>query len=323
LENKIKKTVQSVFSSRNKVIFYLKLLIAGLLIYFLISQYSNYQFTISLQKVNYYFLATAVLLWFPNIFLQYMKWEIVCVNLLDEHQKWKIFSSLFIGFSAGLVTPFRVGEYAGRNIPFKEQSVFNVTFATFVDNICHLAVIFFVGAFTSVIFIEDYYNPSFYLIFFLTVTLIFLLLLFIHQLFNPRFLKAAINKARKKKYLKKLLDKREIFDRLRKTVIIKNISLSLLLFICYNLQFALLVIAFSGSYSILQFFIAGILVMFAKTVIPPVSFGELGIREGASIFFISNIGLSGIFGLYASLTLFFMNVLLPSLIGLFFLLRRD
>jgi len=63
--------------------------------------------------------------------------------------------------------------------------------------------------------------------------------------------------------------------------------------------------------------------MFAKTIIPPVSLGELGIREGASIFFITALGESASVGFNASIFLFFINVLIPSLIGLILLLKKN
>jgi len=323
MESKFKQSLMSWFSNRKRIIFYLKLVIALSLVYYLFIQYPNQRIEISFQKINYFFLTLALLLWFPNIFLQFIKWKIICGRLLNENNNMVILSSLFCGLSAALVTPFRIGEYAARNIPFKNRSVFDVTFATLVDNLCHLAVIFFVGAAFSILFIRDYYNPSVYLIFFLTASLILLLVCFFYVILRPQFLNVLVKKTAGKKFVGSLLDKREVLNKVHKDVLIKNVLLSLLLFVTYNLQFALLVIAFSGSYSLMSFFTASILVMFTKTLVPPVSFGELGIREGASIYFISNLGLSGIFGLYASLSLFLMNVLLPAIIGLFFLLRRD
>ena len=62
--------------------------------------------------------------------------------------------------------------------------------------------------------------------------------------------------------------------------------------------------------------------MFAKTIIPPVSFGELGIREGASVYFLKQVGVSAAAGFNAAIFLFIINVLLPALTGLIFLLKR-
>ncbi len=323
METKVLHSFLNLFSGRKRIVFYFKILIGLSLLYYLFIQYRNQQFTIYFDKINYIYLTLAFILWFPNIYLQFYKWKIICKKLLVESDNLVILSSLFAGFSAAIVTPFRIGEYAARNIPFRNNSVFDVTFATLVDNLCHLAVIFFVGATFSVLFIKEYFNPSVTVLFFLTSSLIILLICFLYIIHISHNLNELLKKAKRKNFIVRFFEKKTIIDKLHKDVLFKNVSLSLLLFICYNLQFAFLVTAFSGNYFIWNYFVAGILVMFTKTIIPPVSFGDLGIREGASIYFISNLGLSGIIGLYASLSLFFMNVLLPAVIGLFFMLRRD
>jgi uncharacterized membrane protein YbhN (UPF0104 family) len=73
----------------------------------------------------------------------------------------------------------------------------------------------------------------------------------------------------------------------------------------------------------MDYFWAGNLMMFAKTMIPPISLGELGIREGASVFFITQLGETASTGFNASIFLFFINVLIPSLIGMILLLKKN
>ncbi len=323
MKSKSQSSLHSLFSNRKRIVFFLKIIIGFGLVYYLFIQFQNQQFEISFYKINYLFLTLAIILWLPNIFLQFLKWKITCKKLLDEDKNSIILSSLFAGFSAAIITPFRIGEYAGRNIPFKDKAVFDVTFATLVDNLCHLAVIFFVGATFSVLFIKQYFNPSVTFIFFLTVSLIILLVCFFYIIHKSQDMNELLQKVKRKNFITRFLEKKAVIDKLHKEVLLKNVALSFLLFVCYNLQFAFLVAAFSDSSAIWNYLVAGTLVMFTKTIIPPVSFGELGIREGASIYFITNLGLSGIIGLYASLSLFFINVLLPAVIGLFFMLRRD
>ncbi len=65
------------------------------------------------------------------------------------------------------------------------------------------------------------------------------------------------------------------------------------------------------------------LIMFAKTIIPPISFGELGIREGASVYFITLMGESASVGFNASIFLFIINLLIPALIGVGMFLRKN
>ena len=63
--------------------------------------------------------------------------------------------------------------------------------------------------------------------------------------------------------------------------------------------------------------------MFAKTIIPPVSFGELGIREGASVFFITQMGEVASVGFNASIFLFMINLVIPAIIGVGMFLKKN
>jgi len=82
-----------------------------------------------------------------------------------------------------------------------------------------------------------------------------------------------------------------------------------------------LVSAFSHNTELLNYLWAGNLIMFIKTVIPPISLGELGIREGASVFFLTRFGELSSVAFNASIFLFVINILFPALAGLFLLLK--
>ncbi len=99
------------------------------------------------------------------------------------------------------------------------------------------------------------------------------------------------------------------------------ILLSGLFYICYIIQYALLVSAFSGNLYLLKYMWAGSLLFFIKTFIPPLTYGDLGIREGVSVYFITKLGESAASGLNASLFLFIINLLIPSLAGAVLLLN--
>lgn len=92
-------------------------------------------------------------------------------------------------------------------------------------------------------------------------------------------------------------------------------------YLTYIAQYGFLVAAFSNGWDIITYFWLGMLIFFAKAVIPPVTFGELGIRESASVFFAVKLGLSSAVGFNAAIFLFFINVLLPSMPGAILLLR--
>ena len=88
-----------------------------------------------------------------------------------------------------------------------------------------------------------------------------------------------------------------------------------LFYLTFLLQFFLLLSAFGPVQPLSA--LAGIgTIMLLKTVIPPVTLGELGIREGASVIVLGHAGILPAAAFNASLLLFAVNLLLPALAGL-------
>jgi uncharacterized membrane protein YbhN (UPF0104 family) len=91
--------------------------------------------------------------------------------------------------------------------------------------------------------------------------------------------------------------------------------LSCLLYAVYILQFCLLAQAFQPI-PWTTALTATTSTMFVKTLLP-ISLGDLGIREGASVYFFMKFNVLKVTAFNSSLLLFVINVLFPTLIGLF------
>ena len=312
-------------AQRKKVIFFLlKILIAAGLLIFLIFKINFSEFTSVIRHAKLSFLLTGFSLLFVNLFLQYKKWELTCGNYLQEKNKKKILYSLFAGLSAGTFTPARVGEYFGRAVAFKNQPLMHITVATFIDKFYPLIIVAFVGSISSILFIFYYYHAAIYLTVALLILLFIIFYAVIYLLIKPGQLDALLGKIfTNNKKINSLLETINLFRNANSMYSVKMILISLLFYLCYIFQFSFLVAAYEGNYDFIHYFWAGNLVMFTKTLIPSISFAELGIREGASIYFLGSMGLTSIVAFNASITLFFINVLLPSITGLFFLMKKD
>ena len=309
---------------KNVIIILAKLFIAVGLLAFLIYSVDFQEILIAIEQSNPYLIAAAFLLSLLNVYLQFYKWKITANVVLQENHNGKIWLSLFYGFSAGVFTPARIGEYFGRAIVFKNQSLLRVTLATLLDKIFLLIIVAFFGSISSIVFIHYKYHVAYYLtlgLFILVFTLFYLLVLL---MFNDKFWDNVLfTKLRDSIKLHWLFEKIKIFRKLDKKYATKMFLISFLFYLCILIQYALLVSAFSNHNQFWNYLWAGNLLMFAKTIIPPVTLGELGIREGASVFFITQLGESASVGFNASIFLFFINVLIPSLIGLTLLLKKN
>lgn len=301
-----------------------KVVIALGLLLFIIYTVNFDEILTAIKQANVTLIAAAFLLSFVNIYLQFYKWKITANIVLQENQNSKIWLSMFYGFSAGVFTPARIGEYFGRALVFKNHSLLRVTIATLLDKLFLLLLVAFFGAISSILFIHYYYHVTFYLTFGLFILVFALFYLFFWMIFNDRFWDNVLfTKLRDSIKLHWLFEKIKVFRKLDKKYATKMLIISFLFYLCFLIQYAVLVAAFSNHNNYIEYLWAGNLVMFAKTIIPPVSLGELGIREGASVFFITILGESASVGFNASIFLFFINVLIPSLIGLTLLLKKN
>ncbi|NWF50809.1 MAG: flippase-like domain-containing protein [Ignavibacteriaceae bacterium] len=281
------------------------------------------EIVLSLKEADLSLLFIPTLLSIFNIYLQYLKWNLTCKIILSETNGKKNFISLFYGFTAGVFTPIRIGEYFGRAIAYRDKSIIQITIATLIDKYFPLLIVVLFGSISSVIFLYLFEGITIYLsaslILVLLVLFYFIILLLFEESFWDNFI---FNKLRRSKRLYPLLKYLKPLKGLDKRYTAKMIFISFLFYACFLIQFAFLIAAFSHHTNYLDYLWIGNLVMFSKTIIPPVSIGEMGVREGASVYFAGRFGELAAVGFNASIFLFMINVLIPSLIGLFLFLRK-
>ena len=302
----------------------LKIVIAGGLLSYLVFKVNANEIIGALRNANITLILITALLAILNIYLQFLKWKITCGYILNEKNNKKILLSLFYGFSGGVFTPARIGEYFGRAAAFKDKSLIKVVVATFIDKIFPLMAVAGFGALASILFIHYYYYVSVYLtgsLFVLTFVLFYIAYIIS---FDPRFWNSVLfNQINKSPRIKKIFDNLLILKELDRFYTTQMVFISIAFYMCFILQYALLTAAFSGHFNYVHYIWAGNLVMFAKTIIPPISLGELGIREGASVYFLNKFGEAQGVGFNSSIFLFLINMLIPSVIGLFLLLKKN
>ena len=312
------------FLNKNILVNSAKIIIAAGLLYYLVNVVDYYQIILAINNADLLIILLVLLLGILNIFLQYSKWKLTCKEVLGVNRKSKVFRSLFYGFSAGIITPLRIGEYFGRGIEFRDKTIVQVTVATLIDKFFPLLMVASLGSISSLLYIYFYFNVSIYIVLSLFILIFTFFYLFIILLMNNRFWNSILfSRLHSSLRLKYFIEKIKIFENLDRTYFYKMLVISFLFYSCYLIQYALLVTAFSHHINLVQYLWAANLIMFAKTVIPPISFGELGIREGASVYFLTQMGESASVGFNSSIFLFIINLLIPALIGVGMFLRKN
>lgn len=304
--------------NRGVFLLVLKIFISSGVLMLVLYQINLFEIEQMVRTSNKIIILSAFSLSIVNIYLQYLKWKLVCNTILDEYDKKKILVSLLYGFSAGIFTPARIGEYFGRAISFSGIPLVKVTAATIIDKFFTMAVVAIIG---FILFLF-YLVPA---VGFSGILLLLLIGIFVYLIINssgPLIINAVIMWFLKFKKISYIYNHLSFIKKLNLKAGLMQTFLSFLFYLCFILQFALLVSAFTNHFALLNYLWVGSLVMFSKTIIPSITFGDFGIREGASVYFIQQFGESAAVGFNASILLFIINVLFPALIGLVFVIKR-
>ncbi len=294
--------------------------IIGFLIFYLEPEviYQTY------QKANKWLLLFAFLLLPANLYLQYFKWQILSEKYFGVKEKGAVWLSLFYGISGGIFTPMKSGEYFARALPYKNVKVLDVILATLIDKLIPIFFVVLIGGTFFILFLKTLIGFSILATILLVITYKISILLPLYLLFgNKKTSTLLTNWFNSKKYFEKIIDRIAFLKEMDGKTFTKIIATSFLYHLTFTFQMTLLLSAFSGEFNFIMFFFAANLIIFAQIVIPPIALGEVGVREGAAVYFLQNLGSTGVIGFNAALSLFFINLLIPSIIGFLLLLRKQ
>lgn len=251
-----------------------------------------------------------------NLGLQVFKWHLL-LRRLDPGISISRAAISFLGaLPVGLLTPGRLGEMA-RALLLPEHDWRVVSYLAVVDRLISLAAIVACGAIGLVFALPDpgrwlKLNP-------LSVGIVLAILLFLLMWLRlPRL--RSMRKRSGQRICKKLGLRSDL--RLR-PLLPALFGISLIFVLTFSTQQVFFVKSFEN-----MAFVEGLLAAFSThlaKIALPISLGDLGIREGAAAYFFQRAGVSPQAAVAAALLLFLVNIALPALAGLPFLLtaRRN
>lgn len=263
---------------------------------------------------NYFYIVLAILLMPLNWLMELLKWKII-VQAIVNVKNSILLHSLLAGISTGMITPNRIGNFIGRMIYFPPKFRIVLSLGTIYSNAAQFLASILPAALLYLIIRKDshfnYLDVYFTNVNFVWIYLIIAILVVLYFIFP-------------------LIPICKFFRRWRNTLILfqnafKNKATILLIlsqvrFLIYSFQFYLLLLGFGATGSSIMFY--GILFMyFFITLTPSLLFGKLLIRENYALFFLAPLISNELIILLASLSVWLLNLAIPSLIGLVFLLK--
>ncbi len=303
--------------ARNKVFWAVKLIITLVILFILLNKVKPGEILEALRNAKLGFALGAALLLPVNIGLQYLRWRLLLVTLKPQTGFSEIMGSLLVGITLGLATPGRLGEL-GRAFAINDVDRLQVLGLSLADKFYAISCAALFGGLAILSLPGMVFDLNPYIIVSLGIFYAVGAFIILYLATHPGFVRGALYsvslmlpKRDKMKALVTCLD--GINPRRARTVLL----VSVLFFFTYILQFYLLTRAF-GDLGLLEGMRGLPAVIFTKTFLP-ISIGGLGVGETMAVYILDFFGVDSAAAFNASLTLFALNILLPGIVGFFFI----
>jgi hypothetical protein len=248
------------------------------------------------------------LLAFANWSVETIKWQqllkpVIKINFV------KALRSVFTGISVSLLTPNRIGEYAGRVLYLPNEAKGQAVVANIVGSFVQLIVAATYGTLGIIVFLSYHYlNFLPWFLFATVVGLAFLLYIF----FNFKRVASNIKHIKFLSRVSKFIAVANLFTR---SQLVTLLLLSALRFLIFGLQFYLLLCFFFVEIPLHKALPIIYLIFWTMTVLPSIAIAEAPVRTKMSTWLLGFFTLNTFGITAASLSLWLINIILPSIIG--------
>ncbi|MFV8366958.1 hypothetical protein [Flavobacterium sp. XS1P27] len=292
----------------------IKVLIVAGAFYFIYNQLANndkldwQKFIVLFQKnQSIGGIAFILLLSVLNRFFEILKWQNL-VEFIHKISLGEATKQVLGALTAGLFTPNGVGEYAGKALFFDKGNTKKVIFLNLICNGIQMILTVIFGIFGLL-----YFNAQYNVITTKTVAILFgfLILLFI-VLFS-------VKKITVKGYsIEKLIHK---INEIPKPIHQKNIFLGICRYLVFSHQYYFLFLAFDVDlpYSTLIATISS--VYFLASSLPTFQFLDFAVKGSVAVYFFGILGVNEWIVIFISTLMWFLNVVLPVIIGTYYVLN--
>ena len=260
-----------------------------------------------------------------NLGFEAMKWLVMVRKSDADYPFQQALVSVFAGLTAGIFTPNRIGDYAGRIAFLSPDLRFKAVAWLFVDRLCQMLVTIWMGTLSFEYFwhfhqlsIANGIHVS------LETLLLFRYFLWTVTILLPTGLLILPWAIQSFAFFNRYHYFRKIylgFRELSPKILLQIVGLGFMRYLAFSLQYYFLLIAFGYEGSFLLALAMILAVFLVKSVIPSITLTELGIRESVAMTIMGVFAVSGFIAFSSTFLLYLINIILPALVGLVFINR--
>lgn len=265
-------------------------------------------------------LLAAVLLIPVNWGLETLKFKELTQRFLS-YSFWRLYQAILAGVAVSMITPNRIGEYGGRILLVEARYNWRSVVATLVGSFSQLLALLGFGilglSYFSGRFLEQ--EPVMNMVFVVLGVVLVLVLLFVF--FNIDLLAVLVRRIPGVVKLKKWLRPLRILKHYSGRTLRRTLFFSALRYLTYSSQYFLILYFFNGHVPFLDAFaaISTIFLIHTSLPIPPLS--GLMTRSAIALAIWDVLGLSQSAILGTTFLLYLLNLVIPALLGLLFILK--
>jgi hypothetical protein len=291
-----------------------KLLIVAGAFYFIYNQLANND-KLDWQKFSNIFhknqslggIAFILLLSVLNRFFEILKWQNL-VGFFEKISLGEATKQVLAALTAGLFTPNGVGEYAGKALFFKKKDAKKIIFLNLICNGIQMILTVIFGIFGLL-----YFNANYNVITTKTVALLFAILIAITVILF------SVKKITIKGYsIEGLIHK---INEIPKKIHQKNIFLAVCRFLVFSHQYYFLFLAFDVDLPYFTAIATISSVYFLASSLPTFQFLDFAVKGSVAVYFFGKLGVNEWIVVFISTLMWFLNVVLPVLIGSYYVLN--
>lgn len=295
--------------SKNKlVILILKISIVLLAFYFIYTQITkknNFNWTdfvgIIQNKFSFGIISALLFLSFLNRYLEILKWK----NLVSYIAPISIFEAtkqVLAALTSGIITPNGIGEYAGKVLFFEKSKSKIIIFLNLICNGIQMILTILFGLFGLIVL--GYYEIAFTLF---GISIVVLVIVFLTKNFKIKNFSIA-----------SVLQKT---NEIPKKIHQRNMFLGLSRYVVFSHQYYLLFVVLDVHLPYITLISTIAVVYFLASSLPSFQMFDFAVKGSVALFFFGKHDINEWIILFVSTLMWFLNVVLPVLIGSFFVLN--
>lgn len=266
------------------------------------------------KKQNLSILLFVIILTPINWAFEALKWQ----KLAQKVEKISFFDAyrgVLIGLTLGSMTPFMLGDYAGKIWMLKTDKRLESIGAIFLGNGFQTFITLIFGAIGYAIFLFLYKDSLWYIHLFNLSIIVLVIVFGVIILSKTESIFVFLNQF---KWFYKIKPYTRVLENYNSSDLLRVFAIATSRYCVYAFQFVLLLIVFEIKLPIFVLF-SGVCLIFLTKLIALNTFTDLGIRQLISIYFFGQFQTNTLAISSATLLIWLINVLVPMLIGAIFI----